>query len=206
MKVRTVRSVWLFLFGLMFAAGKAAEGRTTGVEVFGGAMLPVRDFLGRNTVTGFGILWPCARRTRIGVHFVYADLPSRGEGDGILPGRLVLTPFLAFVRQEFSLGERWAVHVAGGGGIVFARLREDVITIPEVAISQRFPSRAALHFAGGFSYSPARNLKAFVRGGWILFRTTGTTTIRDMNFGVSEREFAADLSTFQAVGGLAVYF
>jgi len=206
MNAQVFRFRLVFFCVLTFVVRAAAEIRTADGEVFGGAIFPVPDSLERNAVTGFGLTWPLARRTRLGVHFQYARIVSRGEVDGILPGELTLTPFLVFVRRNFALGARWSAYLAGGGGVVFARLREDAITIPEVRISQSFPCRAALHLAGGFSFNPTRKLMIFVQGGCLLFRTTATTTIRDMNFGVSEREFAADLGSLQAVGGLAFHF
>ena len=193
-------------FFLSSAAGAAAERRTSGLEAFGGMIFPVPETLDRGLVTGFGFTWPLARYTRVGVHFLYASISSRGEADGLLEGRLTLTPFLVFLRQDIALGSRLAFHLAGGGGILFARLREDVITIPEVTISQHLPNSAALHASARLSLSLTDSLALFVQGGYLFCRTTGTTTIRDMNLGVSGQEFTADLSSLHGVAGLVLNF
>lgn len=206
MNVRQGRG-WL-LIGVFLAASAnvAAERRTASVEAFAGGMFPLRDALGRAATTGFGVTWPLARNTRVGVHFLHASLSSEGESDGLLPGRLTLTPFLVFIRQDIPLGGRWTVHLSGGGGFVFASLREEVITIPEVTISQHLPNSPALTLAGRISFSPTESLSLFIQGGAVHNRTTGTTTVRDMNFGASGSDFKANLGSTLALGGLALHF
>jgi len=205
-----IRDTGLFPAALFFSAVSlscfASPARTApGVEAFAGFLIPAAGPLDKGPVTGFGLTWPLAGHTRLGVHFLSAGLNSRGESHGLLPGRLTLTPFLVFLRQEVPLGGRLAVHLTAGGGVVFSGFKEEVITIPEVTISQSLPASVALHLACRVSVSLIGGLGFFVQGGYLFCRTTGRTTIRDMNFGTSIEEFSADLSSLQAVAGLAFH-
>jgi hypothetical protein len=205
MSVKPARALFILALTLAAFLDAAASRRTASVEAFAGGMFPFRGALGRAATTGFGVTWPLADNTRVGVHFIRSVLSSGGDPGGLLPGKLTLTPFLVFIRQDLRLGGRWAVHLSGGGGFVFATLREDVVTIPEVTISQRLPNSPALHLAARVSFALAESLSVFIQGGAVHCRTTGTTTVRDMNFGVSGSEFKANLGSAQGIAGLAFH-
>jgi hypothetical protein len=206
MSKRPVASFRLALFLLTLAASTAAGQRTAGLTAFAGAVFPAQSTLEAGAATGFGLLLPLASRTRLGVHFVDAQLKSIGSQDGLLEGRLTITPFLLFVQQDLVVSQRFKIFLAAGGGLLFAQFRGDFITIPEVTITQAVPTRLAVHLAAGISFSITERLAIFGQAGFLFCRATGRTTIRDMNFGQSQEEFSVNLSSQQSFLGLVYYF
>jgi hypothetical protein len=201
------RVLALVFFVLLASRGNAAapQGRAA-VMVLAGMTFPVQKTIEARAVTGFGLLLPLAPRTRAGVHFLYARLNSLGSDDGLGEGNLALTPFLLFLQYDLVSTKFFKFHLAAGAGLVFSDFRGRFITIPEVTITQKIPTRPAVHLAAGVTIPLSDRLVLFGQGGALFCQATGQTIIRDMNIGQSTENFSVNLGSRQVVLGLAFYF
>ena len=207
MTTRWVRVLVLTSFILLCLKGQmAAQQGRAAVMALAGMMFPVQKTIEARAVTGFGLLLPLAPRTRAGVEFLYSRLNSLGSGDGLGEGRLAVTPFLLFLQQDLLSARFFKFHVAAGAGLVFSDFRGRFITIPEVTITQKIPTRPAVHLAAGVTFILTDRLVLFGQGGVLFCHATGQTIVRDMNFGQTSENFSVDLSSEQVLLGLAYYF
>jgi len=200
-------SIFFLAVMLLSSWGKpsAQQGRAA-VMALAGVLFPVQDTIEARAATGFGFLLPLTPRTRVGVEFLYARLNSLGTLRGLGEGELTVTPFLLFLQHDLVSTRMFKLHLAAGAGLLFSDFRGRFITIPEVTITQKIPTRLAVNLAAGVALPLTDFLVLFGQGGYLTCRATGQTILRDMNFGQTREEFSVDLSSGQALLGLAFYF
>jgi len=196
----------LALFMLSLVGQAAAEVGQAGLTAVAGVVFPVQNTLKAGAGTGFGLLLRLAPRTRAGIHFLYSQMRSLGSPEGLGQGNLKVTPFILFLQHDLVSSRFFKVQLAAGAGLIFSDFRGNFITIPEVTITQKIPTRPAVHLAVGIALPITDRLTLFGQGGTLYSRARGQTIIRDMNFGQSREEFSVNLSSQLAFIGLVYYF
>lgn len=203
---RSFGNFLLASFILSLVGQAAAQEGQAGLTAMAGVVFPSQNTLKAGAVTGFGLILPLASRTRAGIQFLTSRLKSLGSPEGLGQGSLTVTPFLLFLQQDFVSSRFFKVYLAAGAGLIFSDFRGNFITIPEVTITQKIPTRPAVHLAVGLAFPITDRLVLFGQGGTLYCRAVGQTIIRDMNFGQSREEFSVSLSSQLACFGLVYYF
>jgi hypothetical protein len=206
MTKRSFGNILVASFLLSLMGQTAAQEGQAGLTAMAGIMFPAQNTLKAGAITGFGLLLRLAPRTRASIQFLTARLKSQGSPEGLGQGSLILTPFLLFVQHDFVSTRFLKVHLAAGAGLVFSDFRGSFVSIPEVTITQKIPTRPVVHLGVGFGFPLTGRLVLFGQAGALYSRARGQTIIRDMNFGQSREEFSVNLSSQLAFFGLAFYF
>jgi len=121
-------------------------------------------------------------------------------------GKMTLTPLLISLKYSLSLDNRIYPYTIIGGGYVFTHFRmDDLITIPEITISQEVMGGSCLHAGLGTLVKISKSFGLVGDGVYLFRKSKGITTITDMNFGSSSEEFSVPLHTILFQVGI-VYF
>jgi hypothetical protein len=124
----------------------------------------------------------------------------------VFNGKMTLTPLLISLKYSLYLDNRIYPYTIIGGGYVFTHFRmDDLITIPEITISQEVMGGLCFHAGVGALVKISKSFGLVGEGVCLFRKSEGVTTITDMNFGFSSEEFSVRLNTILFQVGI-VYF
>jgi len=116
--------------------------------------------------------------------------------DGLQNGTLMMSPF--FISLHYLLGHEDPLinpYLFIGGGYIFTSFRmEDVFTIPEITLSQKIGSSLGGEVGAGIQLKVSKRIFLTADVSYLINKTSGTTTIQDLNFGITKEEFSLILS------------
>ena len=121
---------------------------------------------------------------------------TSAEPGGLQEGSLSVSPF--FVSLQYFLTSDRTINpfVFIGGGYIFTSFRmEDVFTIPEITLSQKVDSSSGSQVGFGIQSKISKQIYFAADVSYLYSKTSATTTIQDLNFGLSTEDFPLILST-----------
>lgn len=147
--------------------------------------------------TDFGFSLSITEKISLVLDFSYWKTAVEEQSGGdLLNGELTMTPFLGGIRLDLSSHSFISPYLFGGIGYVVSTFRMgDVVTIPEVSITQRINSGIGFQGGGGVLFRVTESIGIFLEGLYMARSASGTTTIRDLNLGVTTDDFSLNLNT-----------
>ncbi len=168
---------------------------------------PVEGHIHSGFSGAFGLALHFDRQISVSIDIGSWRSPVDEKSDEMFEGKLTLIPILVSLKYFFSLENRVHPYVSVGGGYVFTRFRMDnIITIPEITISQEIRSGVGIHAGLGAVVKISKSFGLEAEGLYIFRNSKGVTTISDMNFGSSSEEFSVRLHTVLFQVGIIYFF
>jgi len=160
------------------------------LEVQTGAGIPAEDYLDIHAVSGFGVTIPLKKRLSLCLDLGYWKSAVEEVPTKFYDGHLKAFPFLASLEFSLSRQNRINPYVFLGGGYIFSSFSmKDIITIPEITIDQSVKNGLCFRAGLGICIPISLSWGVFTEASYFYREATGITTITDLNFGTSTREF-----------------
>jgi opacity protein-like surface antigen len=171
-----------------------------------GMASPAKKNIHSSLASGFGIAYPFTDTLAVVLDFEFWRSSVDVDPDDFYNGEISMTPFLVSMQNSLTSGGRIHPYVLIGTGYVFSSFKiGDVITIPEVTISQKVKSGMCFQAGAGTMFKITKSVALTVEGFFLFRKATGTTTINDLNFGLSTSDFSVDLSTLMLHIGIKYF-
>ncbi|MFQ6108783.1 MAG: outer membrane protein [Candidatus Aminicenantales bacterium] len=166
------------------------------VHANGGLSLPRENNVKSGLGTGFGFSFSLHKKLSISFDFDFSKSEVVGREGELLDGHVSANPFLATLQYAVLEKNRLTPYLFMGMGYVFYNFRlEDIITIPEVTISQKIENDLAFQAGLGVRLQIGEQWDLFGEAFYLHCKTQGRTTTTDLNFGTKTEEFPLDMST-----------
>ncbi len=183
-----------------------ARAERLSIHVSGGFSSPSLSNIKTGFETGFGFALGLNKKITISFNFGFWKSQVDEKAGQLKEGNLTVTPFLAEIQYSFPGGKKFAPYVLLGAGFVFSNFAlKDLITIPEIRISQKIENGPALEAGLGSQMLLSPKLAVFAEALYLYHRAEATTTISDLNFGLTEDKFNLNMSAFLISLGIKYY-
>jgi hypothetical protein len=157
--------------------------------------------------TDFGFSLNVTKKISLFLDFCYWKSPVDQQAQSVLlAGDVILTPLLGGIRFDPLPGGFFSPYLFGGIGYVVSTYRMgEIFSIPEVTIMQKLKSGIGFQGGAGVMFRISESIGLFVEGLFIGRNATGTTTVRDLNLGLSSEDFSLNLNTLTVRVGLKYF-
>jgi len=195
MRGASILLIFCFLF-IVITPPSYCQQKRISLNASLGIASPASDNIDQGFESGLGVSFPLSRTISLCLSFMYLKSSVEEEPDALLNGELSMAPFMASL-EFFLLPEKQICpFVTAGVGYVFSRMEiGDYYTIPEITISQRLENGASFHAGAGVLLDLIKNLSLGADVVFLYRKTEGTTTISDMNAGLTTMVFPVSLNT-----------
>lgn len=201
------KSFFLILSLLSFFVLANAETQTLSIHAKIGAASPVEEHIHSSLSGAFGLALHFDNKISVSLDLGSWKSLVDEKLHRMFKGKMTLTPLLISFRYFLTLDKRISSYTVIGGGYVFTHFKmDDVITIPEITISQKVTSGLCLHVGLGASLKITKSFGLLAEGVYFSRKSKGVTTISDMNFGSSSEEFSVRLHTILFQVGIISFF
>jgi len=172
-----------------------------------GFMSPAKDYIHSSLTAGLGIIFPVKDNASISLDLGFWKSSVDTEPHKFYEGKMTLMPVLASLRYSLLHDKTINPYVFIGTGYVLAYFKmEDIITIPEITINQTIENGFCLQAGAGTVIRISESLGMTAEGFYFHRKTAGTTTISDLNFGMSSENFSVRLHAFIFQIGMKYFF
>jgi hypothetical protein len=203
---RTNKIAVIFLFLLSLSLLANAQSQKLTLRLHAGWSSPHEQSIEATYETGFGLELALQKNITLSFDYGFWKSSTREETGGLFDGKLSVTPFLITVTYSFYMDRSFSPYIRFGGGVIFASFEiGDIITIPEVTITQKVNNGIGAYAGLGGIFNLTDYISIFGEGGYLYRKATATTIINDLNLGVSEDSFSLNLSSVLFVLGLKFY-
>jgi hypothetical protein len=195
--VKPLRNCLLY-WALLFASSLFAYSEQgIRIKVQAGAGIPTEDYLDTHIVSGLGFSISLEKRLSLSFDLGYWKSTIEQVPAKFYDGRLKAFPLLASL-QLFLLRQNTVnPYVFLGCGHIFSSFAmQDIVTIPEITIDQDIKSGPIFQGGFGIDVHISRTLGVFAEAGSFRRKTTGVTTITDLNSGTMTQEFPINLNAW----------
>ncbi len=176
------------------------------LEVQAGAGIPEEDYLNAHVVSRFGLNIPLKKRLSLSFDLGYWKILVKEVPAKFYDGHTRAFPFLASLQFSLLRRNRVNPYVFIGGGYIFSSFAtKDIITIPEITVDQHVKNGPCLQGGLGIDLTILHSWRAFTEVAYFYRKTSGITTITDLNFGTSTREFPLNLQAWIFQIGIKYY-
>lgn len=187
-----------FLLFLFFITQNVDAQEETNMRIHGnlGLSSPREKNLDSGVWSGFGFSIPLKKKIYLSFDFGAWKSQTSAEPGGLQEGSLSVSPF--FVSLQYFLTSDRTINpfLFIGGGYIFTSFRmKDVFTIPEITLSQKVDSSPGSQVGFGIQSKISKQIYFAVDVTYLYSKTSATTTIQDLNFGLSKEDFPLILST-----------
>ena len=187
-----------FLLFLFFLTQNIQGQEETSMRIHGnlGLASPREKNLASGVWSGFGFSIPMKKTIYLSFDFGAWKNQISAEAGGLQEGSLSVSPFLVSLQYFFTSDRTINPFVFIGGGYIFTSFRmEDVFTIPEITLSQKVDSSPGSQVGIGIQSKISKQIYFAADISYLYSKTSATTTIQDLNFGLSTENFPLILST-----------
>jgi hypothetical protein len=196
----------IILAVLFFSSPLLAQNPQGSVHVNGGLSWFLKENIDSGFETGFGFSFPLFHKNSLVFNFGYWKSSVHKEADGLYSGTLSMAPFQASLYYHILEIKGFIPYVFGGAGMIFTHFKmEDLVTIPEVSIDQKVNNGVSFHAGAGSHLKINKHLALYSEICFLYRKAEGTTTITDMNKGVSIEKFPLNLNSFALRFGIRYY-
>ncbi len=162
----------------------------TSIEVRAGIGFPAEDYLSTHIVSGLGITIPLEKGLSLCFALGYANSAVDEVPNKLYGGRLENILSLVSLRFLLFRNKIARPYVFLGAGYAISTFEmNDIITIPEITISQHVKNGLCLQTGLGIGVHVSGSFGVFAETAYLLRKTAGVTKISDFNFGTSSQEF-----------------
>lgn len=198
MKKRALLTFFVLCFFLLIQNAQGQE--ETGIHMHGsvGLSLMSENRFGSGFWSGFGFSVPMRKDVFLDFNFGAWKSQVGGQPDGLRDGTLTVNPFFVSLQYVTGEGRRWMCpYFFIGGGYIFTHFRmEDINTIPEITLSQKVDSAPGGQAGVGIQVKVSKRIFLNADVSYLFSKTSGTTTIQDLNFETRAEDFSFLLSAF----------
>jgi hypothetical protein len=167
------------------------------LEVQAGAGIPEEDCLNTHVASGFGLTIPLKKRLSLSIDLRYCKIPVKEVPTKFYDGHIRAYSFLASLQFSLLRQNRVNPYVLIGGGYIFSSFTmKDIITIPEITIDQSVKNGFCLQGGLGIDLTILHSWRVFTEVAYFYRKTSGITTITDLNFVTSTRKFPVNLQAW----------
>ena len=183
-----------------------ARAERLSIHVSGGFSSPSSSNIKTGFATGYGFALGLNKKITISFDFSFWKSQVEEKAGQLKEGNLTVTPFLAAIQYSFPGGKKFAPYILLGAGFVFSNFAlKNLITIPEIRISQKIANGPALEVGLGSQILLSAKLAVFAEALYLYRQAEATTTITDLNFGLTEDKFNLNMSAFLISLGIKYY-
>ncbi len=172
-----------------------------------GFVSPSENYIHSSLAGGLGIVLPVKGNISFSLDLGFWKSSVDVKPNKFYEGKMTLIPFLASFRYSLLPDKTINPYAYIGTGYVITRFKmEDIITIPEITINQTVENGFCLHVGAGTVIRISESLGMTAEGFYFHRKTTGTTKIFDLNFGMSSENFSVRLHAFIFQIGMKYFF
>jgi hypothetical protein len=196
------RSAMALSFGLVLIflhPGSAfnQEGKVIRVQGFIGASSPTEKNIGAGLWSSIGFSIPVVHKLFLSLDFGHWTSEVNGSAAELLDGTVYVNPFIVSAAYFLMPDRAITPYVFIGGGFVFSRFRlGDIITIPEISLSQKIENGLGGKIGLGMELDLTESISLVSEASFLFRIAQANTTVQDMNFGLSVEDFTVNLSAF----------
>lgn len=202
-----VKKIVFFLVFFHLIGAALIWGQRMNVHAHGGVASPRQANIKEAFESGFGFSYSLSHKIWISFDFEYWKSRVDENPQELLKGKLTMTPFLVSINHSILNKINFFPYVSLGIGYIFYDFRlGDIITIPEITITQSVANRPAIQVGIGGQRRIWERLALYIETLYLYTKSKGVTTITDLNFGVQTEEFSLDLSTLVIKLGIRYQF
>lgn len=200
------------LLNFLLAASLVAWGQSwaraerLSVHASAGFSSPASSNIKTALETGFGFSLDLNKKMALSFNFGFWKSKVNEKVGQLKEGNLTITPFLVAIHYSFSGNKKFIPYIVLGAGFVFSNFAlKNLITIPEIRISQKIDNGPALEAGLGSQLLLSPKLALFAEALYLYRQAEATTTISDLNFGLTEDKFSLNMSAFLISLGIKYY-
>lgn len=172
-----------------------------------GFVSPANNHIHSSLTAGLGIVLPMKDQVSVSFDLGFWTSSVDTEPHKFYEGRMTLFPVLASLRYSFLPDKTINPCVFIGTGYVFAHFKmEDIITIPEITVNQTIENGFCWLAGAGTIIRISESFGLSAEGIYLNRKTTGLTTITDLNFGENSEKFSVRLHAFIFQVGIEYFF
>lgn len=196
------RSLMAVSFGLMLIFLNPGtvfnqEGRVIRVQGFMGASSPMEKNIGAGLWSSIGFSIPVKQKLFLSLDFGHWTSEVNGSAGELLDGTVYVNPFMVSAAYFLMPDRAITPYVFLGGGFVFSRFRlGDIITIPEISLSQKIENGPGGKIGVGMEMDLTGSISIVGEVSYLFRVAQAKTTVQDMNIGLSVEDFTINLSAF----------
>jgi outer membrane protein W len=194
MKLKRIAFIF-FIF--LFLAGNynLVWGERFSVHANGGYSFPREKNMSSGWESGFGFSYAISKKIFASFDFGFWKSGVDGEPGKLLDGKMSANPFLLSLQYYLYEKRNFLPYVFMGVGYVFYDFKlEDIITIPELTITQKIDNGLSLHAGLGAVIQISEKLSFFGEALYFYRKADATTTRSDLNLGTTTEKFSIDTS------------
>lgn len=172
-----------------------------------GFVSPSENYIHSSLAGGLGIVLPVKGNISFSLDLGFWKSSVDVKPNKFYEGKMTLIPFLASFRYSLLPDKTINPYAYIGTGYVITRFKmEDIITLPEITIDQKIKNGFCVYAGAGADIRISESLGMTAEGFYFHRKTTGTTTISDLNFGMSSENFLVRLHAFIFQIGVKYFF
>ena len=166
------------------------------VHANGGFSFPQEGNMKSGLESGFGFAYILNKKVAAFFDFGFWKSEVEEEPGKLLDGKLSVTPFLFSLQYYFYEKRDFNPYIFAGIGYIFYDFKlKDIITIPEITITQKVENGLGFQAGLGAQVKILDRLSIFGEALYLYHKAEGITTISDLNFGTTTEEFSLNTST-----------
>jgi len=192
---RTLLTFFLLCFFLLIQNAVGQEETSMRIHGSIGLSSMSEKSFGSGFWSGFGFSVPMNKDVHFSFNFGAWKSQVSAKPDGLQDGSLTVSPF--FVSFQYFLASNRSIcpYLFIGGGYIFSSFRmEDLITIPEITLSQKVDNSPGGQAGAGIQLKVSKRISLSADVSYLYSKTSGTTTLQDLNFGTTTEDFSLIIS------------
>lgn len=202
-----MKKIVLGIIFLYIASAGFVWGGRFSVQACGGVIFPDEGSIDPAIALGFGLNYSLSQKLWISCGLGYWKSGVGEEPGKLYKGKLYSTPFLVSIHYSMLKKSKFVPYVfVGFGYILYDLWLEDIITIPEITITQKVDNDPAYFGGIGGQAQFWAKISLFVEMSYFYSKPEVKTIVIDLNFDVFREEFSLDMRTINIRFGVKYQF
>ncbi len=189
----------LYLLFLFFLAQNVQGQEETNMRIHVnlGLSSPSEQNLFSGVWSSFGFSVPIEKKIYLAFNFGAWKSQTSAKPGGLQDGNLSVSPFFVSFQYFLTSGRTINPFVFIGGGYIFTSFKmENLVTIPEITLSQKVENSPGGQLGAGIQIKMSKRIFFSLDASYFYGKASATTTIQDLNFGTTIEDFSLILSAF----------
>lgn len=198
----------LYLLFLFFFALNVQGQEETNMRVHFnlGLSSPSEQNLARGVWSSFGFSVPIEKKIHLAFNFGAWKSQASAKPGGLQDGSLSVSPFFVSLQYSLTSGRTINPFVFIGGGYFFSSFKmENLVTIPEITLSQKVENSPGGQVGAGIQIKMSKRILFSLDVSYFYSKASTITTIQDLNFGTTIEDFSLILNVFIFQVGLKFF-